>query len=146
MKNRLYLFLIIVLVLFSCNKEDSIFISGKWIIDVVITTDIHKFPSYYGEMILIQDENDQLTGNIELYDKFNFYAYAELLPGGFVTRNNEIYFETYAWLVNDSISTLTLTYSGTVTPPSKDGPGYYNMSGIFNSGKKKIGDWSAKKR
>jgi len=145
MKNTLHLFLILILILFSCAKDDLAIVTGTWEITFVITTDIQESPTYSGEMTLFHDYS-KITGNIEISDDLGFNAYAELLPGGFVDHNNEISFETYVWLVNDSVTTLTLTYSGTITPPSKTGPGYYIMSGIFNSGERKIGDWSAEKR
>jgi len=146
MKIQLFLFLLIVLVLYSCEKEKPINITGTWEITFVITTDIIESPTYTGEMTLFHDDDGKVTGSIEIHDELNFFAFAEILPGGFVNSRNEISFESYVWLVNDSVSTMTLTYSGTVNAPSKTGYNYYHMIGIFNSGETKIGDWSAIKQ
>jgi hypothetical protein len=140
MKSRVPIFLIIILILFSCRKEEKINIDGTWDISFVITTDIHSFPSYKGEMILVQDDDYQVTGSIELYDDLSFYAFTEILPGGFVNSDYKIAFESYVWLSDNSISTLTLDYSGTFNAA------YNHMGGIFKSGENKIGNWTADKR
>jgi len=112
---------------------------GIWDIKFVITSDIHMFPVYSGEMKLAQSEGNQITGNIELYDGISFYVYSELLSCGFNNRTNKIGFETYVWLANDSISTPAFDYSGTINNANY-------MWGIFKSGKNKIGNWSATKQ
>jgi len=144
MKNPFHLLQILILLLIvtilSCNKDEAIVIAGTWDIKFVITTDINDFPAYNGEIILVQDDDDQITGSIELHDQSGFYAYAELLPRAIRQWSNKIRFETYVWLVNDSVSTLTLTYSGTIYSPSD------HMGGTFYSGESKIGNWSADKR
>jgi len=140
MKNILHFFriLALILILFSCSKEEDTNISGEWDTSFAVTRGIDTLKIYSGVMTIQVDKN-QITGNI-LFEDENSFLFTEFLPGGFLTRTHKIHFESFAWLVNDSISTLTLTYSGTVNT-TRD-----HMVGIFTSGARKIGDWSAVKK
>ena len=134
----IFLYVILVLLLISCTKDETSNISGDWDILFSVTAGSDSYEAYGGTLTLADNKN-QLTGSFEI-DDGGLYVYTELFPGGSVSRTYKILFESYLWLTNDSISTFSLTYSGILNHTCD------HMEGIFTSGSSKIGDWSAVKK
>jgi hypothetical protein len=137
-KTSFFHILIPILILISCTEDDTSNLTGEWDIMFSVTAGSDSYEAFGGTLTL-EDNKNQLSGIIVI-DIEGLFVYAELLPGGSVSRTYNLLFESYVWLTNDSISTLTLTYSGTVNNTCDF------MEGIFTSGSTKIGDWAATKK
>jgi hypothetical protein len=135
MKNLFPWILLIFLLLFSCSKESDSDISGDWYIIFSVSSESGSGKLYTGILSLIADTN-QLNGTI-IIDDDDFFVFSELISGISVGRSYTISFETYAWLIDERVTTLTLDYSGMINTTSE------LMEGVFSSADMKIGEWYA---